>query len=49
MAQYRVSAYKCVLVRESSILLDKKITGLNAAIELTWRELADPPDEQVMI
>lgn len=48
MAQYRVPAYKCVLVRERSILLDKQITSSAASIELAKRELGDSPNEQLV-
>jgi DNA repair protein RadC len=46
MANYRVPAYKCVLVRERSTLLDAQINGTPAAIALAVKELADAPNEQ---
>jgi DNA repair protein RadC len=49
MSQYRVPAYKCVLVRERSILLDKAITQPAAAIELAIRELGNMPNEQLIV
>jgi DNA repair protein RadC len=48
MPQYRVPAYKCVLVRERSVLLDKQINSTAAAIELAKRELGNSPNEQLI-
>jgi DNA repair protein RadC len=49
MSNYRVPAYKCVLVRERSVLLDTKITGSEAAIALSVKELGDSPCEQLIV
>ena len=49
MSNYRVPAYKCVLVRERSILLDKQINSVAAAIELAQRELGNSPNEQLIV
>lgn len=45
---YRVPAYKCVLIRERSILADRKINASHVAIELAVKELADSPCEQLI-
>lgn len=46
MTNYRVPAYKCVLIRERSVLVDKAISTTAAAIELAKQELGDSPSEQ---
>jgi DNA repair protein RadC len=49
MSNYRVPAYKCVLVRERTVLLDTKITGSDAAVALAVKELGDSPCEQFVV
>ena len=49
MSNYRVPAYKCVLVRERTVLLDTKITGTDAAVALAIKELGDSPCEQFVV
>lgn len=46
---YLVPAYKCVLVRERSMRMEREITGTAAAIRLASEVLGDSPNEQVIV